>query len=162
MKTKTSKRQTQITRLVERGYDILLELIFLNNQFKYIQEQLKAVAVARRAEHLPIPEKDSEGTQWIETGAVCQCRIVFPEAKVKTDFDPQESDFLTIRSLAGDHFNSLFREVTLYRPAAPKTFRSQVNDLLAPKVATELLELCMCATEPQTLWKTLPVGKEQS
>ena len=40
----------------------------------------------------------------------CEFRIVFPDAKIKTDFDPSESDFLTIRSLAGDHRTVAFED----------------------------------------------------
>ena len=159
MKTKTSKRQSQIPPLVERGFAIHQQLSVLNDEFKNIKERLKEEASARPAEHLPLLEKDSEGTQWIALGKGCECRIVFPEAKIKPDFDPGESDFLTIRSLAGEHFKSLFRKVTLYRPIERKTFRGQVNTLLATKTAGQLLELCSAPSEPKAVWKSRPVTK---
>ena len=167
MKTKTSKRQNQkhhnqLTRLVERGYEILVELNLLDHQFKFIEKQLKEVAIERRAEHLPMPEQDGEGTQWVELGAGCQCRIVFPADTIRTEFDPQRPDFVPIRLLAGEHFKSLFRKVTLYQPADPKTFRKQVNKLLTPRDAARLLELSTSVAEPQTLWKLRHAGKEQS
>ncbi len=65
-------------------------------------------------EHLPLLEKDSEGKQWIVRGKGCECRIVFPDPKTNAEFDPGESDFLTIRSLAGERFKSLFRKVLGY------------------------------------------------
>ncbi len=153
MKTKTSNCQSQIPHLVERGFAIHQQLSVLNDEFKKIKERLKDEAAARPAEHLPLLEKDSEGAQWIALGEGCECRIVFPEAKIKTDFDPCESDFLTIMSLAGDHFKSLFRKVTLYRPTERKTFRGQVNKLLPSKAAGQLLELCSSASEPKAVWK---------
>jgi hypothetical protein len=159
MKTKTSNRQSQIPPLVERGFAIHQQLIILNEEFKKIKERLKDEAAAQPSEYLPLVEKDSDGVQWIALGEGCECRIVFPEAKVKTDFDPIESDFLTIRSLAGDHFQSLFRKVTLFRPTERKTFRGQVNKLLPPKAAGELLELCSSASEPKAVWKPRPVTK---
>ncbi len=159
MKTKTSQRQSQIPPLVERGFAIHQQLSVLNDEFKKIKERLKEEAAARPAEHLPLLEKDSEGTQWIALGKGCECRIVFPEAKIKPDFDPGESDFLTIRSLAGEHFKSLFRKVTLYRPVDKKTFRAQVNNLLAAKNAGQLLELCSSPSEPKAVWKARPVTK---
>src|SRR5208282_129044 len=97
MKTKTSKRQSQIPPLVERGFAIHQQLSVLNDEFKKIKERLKDEASAHPAEHIPLLEKDTEGTQWIALGNGCECRIVFPEAKIKPDFDPGESDFLTIR-----------------------------------------------------------------
>jgi hypothetical protein len=159
MKTNTSKRQSQIPQLVERGFAIHQQLAVLNDEFKKIKERLKDEAAARPAEHLPLLEKDSEGAQWIALGDGCECRIVFPEAKIKTDFDPCESDFLTIMSLAGDQFKSLFRKVTLYRPTERKTFRGQVNKLLASKPAGQLLELCSSASEPKAVWKARPITK---
>ncbi len=159
MKTKTSNRQSQIPPLVERGFAIHQQLSVLNDEFKKIKERLKDEASAHPAEHLPLLEKDSEGTQWIALGKGCECRIVFPEAKIKPDFDPGESDFLTIRSLAGEHFKSLFRKVTLYRPIERKTFRGQVNTLLAAKTAGQLLELCSAPSEPKAVWKSRPVTK---
>jgi hypothetical protein len=166
MKTKTSehqkqKPQNQVTRLVERGYTILLDLTLLNEAFSTIKECLKEEAAARPTEHVDLLEKNSEGSQWIAYGCGCECRVVFPEAKLKADFDPQESDFLQIRSLAGDHFKSLFRKVTVYRPADRKTFRGQVKNLLAPKAATQLLELCTSASEPKVQWKARPIREEQ-
>jgi hypothetical protein len=161
MKTKTSKRQSQIPPLVERGFAIHQQLGVLNDEFKKIKERLKDEASAHPAEHIPLLEKDSEGTQWIALGKGCECRIVFPEAKIKPDFDPGESDFLTIRSLAGEHFKSLFRKVTLYRPIERKTFRVQVNTLLAAKTAGQLLELCSTPSEPKAVWKSRPVTKSR-
>jgi hypothetical protein len=162
MKNKTSKRQDPIPSLVERGFAIHQQLALLNDEFKKIKERLKVEAAARPAEHVPLLEKDSEGSQWIALGDGCECRIVFPDAKVKTEFDPQESDFLIIRSLADDHFKSLFSRVTAYRPTDRKTFRVQVNNLLAPKAAAELLELSTSPTEPKAVWKSRTSGKEQS
>ena len=159
MKTKTSKHQSQIPQLVERCFAIHQQLTVLNDEFKKIKERLKDEAAARPAEHLPLLEKDSEGEQWIALGDGCECHIVFPESKIKTDFDPCESDFLTIRSLAGDHFTSLFRKVTLFRPTDRKAFRGQVNKLLAPKAVGQLLELCSSASEPKAVWKARPVTK---
>ncbi|MCE0498490.1 MAG: hypothetical protein LV481_11150 [Methylacidiphilales bacterium] len=156
MKTKTSNRQNQIPQLVERGFAIHQQLTVLNDEFKKIKERLKDEAAARPTEHLPLLEKDSDGTQWIALGHGCECRIVFPEAKIKTDFDPSESDFLTVRSLAGNHFDSLFRKVTLFRPTERRTFRGQVNKLLPPKAAGQLLELCSSASEPKAVWKARP------
>lgn len=159
MKTKTSNRQIQIPPLVERGFAIHQQLSVLNDEFKKIKELLKDEAAARPDEHLPLLDKDSEGTQWIALGRGCECRIVFPESKIKADFDPSESEFLTIRSLAGEHFKSLFRKVTLFRPTERKTFRGQVNKLLAPKAARQLLELCSSSSEPKTAWKARPKMK---
>jgi hypothetical protein len=166
MKTKTSEHQNQthqnqVTTLVERGYTILLDLIVLNEEFNKIKERLKEEAAARPNEHVPLLEKNSEGSQWIAYGAGSECRIVFPDAKLKTDFNPLESDFLAIRSLAGDHFKSLFRKVTLYRPADRKTFRSLVKDRLAAKTATKLLDLCTSASEAKIQWKARPIREEQ-
>jgi hypothetical protein len=159
MKTKSSNRQSQISQLVERGFAIHQQLTVLNDEFKKIKERLKDEAAARPAEYLPLLEKDSEGAQWIALGDGCECRIVFPEPKIKTDFDPCESDFLIIRSLAGDCFKSLFRKVTLFRPTERKTFRGQVNKLLVPKAAVQLLELCSSASEPKAAWKARPATK---
>ncbi|HEV3272806.1 MAG TPA: hypothetical protein VGZ93_11550 [Candidatus Methylacidiphilales bacterium] len=153
MKTKTSNSRKPITTLVERGFAIHQQLIILNEEFKQIKERLKTEAESHPREHLPLLEKDSEGKQWIVQAEGCECRIVFPEAKIKTDFDPSESDFLTIRSLAGDHLKSLFRKVTLYRPMEKKTFRDQVNNLLAPRSAGQLLDLCSSQSEPKAVWK---------
>jgi hypothetical protein len=162
MKTKTSKGKNSIPSLVERGFAIHQQLALLNDEFKQIKERLKEEAASRPAEHIPLLEKDSEGSQWIAVGKGCECRIVFPDAKVKTEFDPKESDFPTIRSLAGAHFNSLFHRVMLYRPTDRKTFRNQVNNLLAPNVAADLLELSTSPTEPKAAWKSRIAGKEKS
>jgi hypothetical protein len=153
MKTKTSKSQSQIPQLVERGFAIHQQLTTLNDEFKTIKERLKKEAVAHPAEHLPLLEKDSEGKQWIALGDGCECRVVFPDAKIKTEFDPAESDFPAIRLLAADHFKSLFRRVTLYLPVERKTFRAQVNNLLAAQPAKQLLELCSSPSEPKAVWK---------
>ncbi len=159
MKTKSSNSKSHIPQLVERGFAIHRQLTLLNEEFKKIKDRLKDEAAARLAEHLPLLEKDSEGTQWIVCADGCECRIVFPDAKTKADFDPCTSDFLTIRSLAGDHFKSLFRKVTLFRPVERKNFRGQVNNLLAPKAAGQILELCTSPSEPKAVWKARPVTK---
>jgi hypothetical protein len=162
MTTKQSERQNQITRLVERGYETLVELHLLDRQFNFIEKQLKEVAIEQRAERLPMPELDGEGTQLVALGAGCQCRIAFPADIIKTQFDPQRGDFASIRLLAGEHFKSLFHKITLYQPTNPKTFRKQVTKLLAPRDAAQLLELSTSAVEPQTFWKLHQAGKEQS
>jgi hypothetical protein len=160
MKTTTLKTRKHITQLVDRGFAIHQQLNLLNDEFKKIKNRLKEEAEARPNEHLPLLEKDSEGTQWIVLGDGCECRIVFPDPKIKSDLDPSNSDFLTIRSLAGDRLKTLFRKVTLYRPMEKKTFRGQVNNLLKPKAATELLELCSTPSEPKAVWKARAASQE--
>ena len=112
-------------------------------------------------EHLPLLEKDSEGKQWVVRAKGCECRIVFPDPKTISEFDPGESDFLTIRSLAGECFKSLFRKVTVYRPTDKRTFRAQVNSLLDPKAAIPLLALSSTPSEPKAIWKGLPADKQR-
>jgi hypothetical protein len=160
MKTKSSKTKKHTPQLVERGFAIHQQLIILNDELKKIKDRIKTEASAYPAEHLPLLEKDSEGSQWIAKGDGCECRIVFPDPKTKTEFDPCTSDFLNIRSLAGDHLKTLFRKFSVYRPVDKKNFRGQVNNLLAPKAAKELLELCSSPSEPKAVFKSLPADKK--
>jgi hypothetical protein len=161
MKTKSSKTQKHIPKLVERGFAIHQQLTLLNEEFKKIKERLKDDAILYSHEHLPLLEKDSEGKQWVVRAKSCECRIIFPDAKIKTEFDPSESDFLAIRSLAGDRFKSLFRKVTVYRPTDKKTFRGQVNTLLDANTASPMLELCSTPSEPKAVWKAFPTDKKR-
>jgi hypothetical protein len=155
MKTKSSKTQRKLSDLVQRGFAIHQQLTLLNEEFKGIKDTLKGEAANYTHEHLPLLEKDSEGKQWVLRATACECRIVFPDPKTIPEFDPGESSFLTIRSLAGDRFKNLFRKVTVYRPSDKKTFRSQVNTLLDPKTAIPLLELCSTPSEPKAVWKAI-------
>lgn len=161
MKTKSSKTQKHIPKLVERGFAIHQQLSLLNEEFKKIKEQLKSEAIVYSHEHFPLLEKESEGKQWIVRAKGCECRVVFPDPKTNAEFDPGASDFLTIRSLAGERFKSLFRRVTIYRPTDKKTFRAQVNSLLDAKCAAPLLELCSTPSEPKAVWKALPNNKKR-
>lgn len=160
MKTKSSKTQKHLGKLVDRGFAIHQQLSILNEEFKGIKDALKAEAPIYAHEHLPLPEKDSEGKQWVLRSKACECRIVFPDPKTTAEFDPSESNFLTIRSLAGERFKTLFRKVTVYRPTDKKTFRTQVNSLLDPKAAAPLLELCSTPSEPKAVWKAMPTDKQ--
>lgn len=161
MKTKSSKTQKHIPKLVERGFAIHQQLTLLNEEFKKIKERLKDEAIIYSHEQLPLLEKDSEGKQWVVRAKGCECRIIFPDSKIKTEFDPSESDFLTIRSLAGDRFKSLFRKVTIYRPTEKKTFRTQVNALLDAKAAGPLLDLCTAPSEPKAVWKAIQTDQKR-
>jgi hypothetical protein len=161
MKTTSTKTGSVLPRLVKKGFALHQQLSVLNEQFKKIKERLKAEAAARPTEHLPLLEKDSNGTQWIALAPGCECRIVFPDPKVTNDFDPGASEFLAIRSLAGEHFNSLFKKAILFRPVDKKTFRNQVKALLSAKAAAQLIELTTSATEPKATWKARPLGKER-
>jgi hypothetical protein len=161
MKTKSSKTQRHIPQLVERGFAIYQQLTVLNEQFKKIKEQLKNEALVYSHEHLPLLEKESEGKQWIVQAKGCECRIIFPDAKIETEFDPGESDFLNIRSLAGKHFKALFRRVTVYRPTDKRTFRGQIHRLLKPDEAVVLLALCSSPSEPKAVWKARPAAKKE-
>ncbi|MEI9997711.1 MAG: hypothetical protein WDO13_00305 [Verrucomicrobiota bacterium] len=81
MKTKTSKRQSQIPPLVERGYAIHQQLSVLNDEFKKIKERLKDEAVARPAEHLPLLERtarEHSGSPWAR---VANAALFFPRPK---------------------------------------------------------------------------------
>ena len=102
MKTKSSKNQRHIGKLVQRGFAIHQQLSLLNEEFKSIKDALKTEAPNYVHEHLPLLEKDSEGKQWVIRAKACECRIVFPDPKTTAEFDPGESNFLTIRSLAGE------------------------------------------------------------
>ena len=160
MKTKSSKTQRNLSELVRRGFAIHQQLTLLNEEFKGIKDTLKGEAANYTHEHLPLLEKDSDGKQWVLRAKACECRIVFPDPKTTPEFDPGESSFLTVRSLAGDRFENLFRKVTVYRPTDKRTFRSQVNTLLDPKAAVLLLELCSTPSEPKAVWKAVAEDKK--
>ena len=153
MKTKTSQPKNHIPILVERGFAIHQQLSILNEEFKQIKDDLKAEALARPGEHVPLSDQESEGEQWIAKAPGCECRIVFPSPKIKTDLDPLQPDFKTIKVLTGDHFHSLFHRVVSYEPVDKKTFRDDVSRFLADSAATQLFDLCTSASEPKAVWK---------
>jgi hypothetical protein len=166
MKTKntiSTNRKTQIQKHVERGYALHLQIAGLSEEFKSIKELLKAEALTRPQERVPLAN-GSEGDQWIATADRCECRIVFPGKKLKTDFDPAHAEFAAIKSLAGTHFGSLFRRVTHFQPAEKDKFRAEVTRLLSPLEATHLLELCSAPSEPKAVWKerSAPTGKKKA
>jgi hypothetical protein len=160
MKTNTSQPKNHIPQLVERGFAIHQQLSILNEEFKQIKEQLKAKAVASPGERVPLSDKESEGDQWIAKGSGCECRIVFPAPKIKTDLDPLQPDFKTIKLLTGDQFHSLFHRIVSYEPADKATFRDSVSHLLAESAAAQLLDLCTSPSEPKAFWKARPAPEK--
>jgi len=161
VKTKTSKLKNPIPSLVERGFALHQQLLILNEEFKQIKDRLKAEAAARPGEHIPLLEKESTGEQWIARGDDCECRIVFPAPQLKTDLDPTQPLFLSVKGLAGDHFGSLYRKVTTYEAREKKSFRGQVANLLKPEEAARLLDLCSAPSEPKAFWKSRAAQKEK-
>jgi hypothetical protein len=99
MKTK-SKKQNNVTGLVERGFAIHQQLLALNEEFKQIKDRLKAEAEFRPSEHISLADKESQGSQWIVFGQGCECRIVFPDVRVLSEFEPLTTSFHKIRALA--------------------------------------------------------------
>jgi len=156
MKTQTPLSKNHLIKLVERGFALQNQLLILQAEFTGIKDLLKAEALNRPAEHIRLSDKSSEGDQWIATGKDCECRIVFPAPKIKTDLDPLEPDFKTIKVLTGDHFHSLFHRVVSYEPQDKKTFRDDVSRFLVDSAATQLLDLCTSPSEPKAVWKALP------
>lgn len=156
MKTHTPLSKIRLAKLVEHGFALQNQLVILHTAFASVKEQLKAEALNRPGEHIPLSDKSSEGDQWIATGIDCQCHIVFPAPKIKTDLDPLQPDFKTIKTLAGDHFHSLFHRVVSYEPQDKKTFRDDISRFLAESAATQLLDLCTSPSEPKAVWKVLP------
>ena len=156
MKTNTPLTKNQLAKLVERGFALQNHLVILHAEFGGIKDQLKAEALTRPGEHIPLSDKRSEGDQWIAKGKDCDCHIVFPSPKIKTCLDPLEPDFKTIKTLTDGHFHSLFHRVVSYEPQDKKTFRDDVSRLLAESAATQLLDLCTSPSEPKAVWKVLP------
>jgi hypothetical protein len=83
---------------------------------------------------------------------------VFPEARLKSEFDPTKREFKTIRFLPGDKFDSLFKSVILYRLADKKTFREQVHQLIDSSAASDSLDLATIPSEPKAVWKARPLS----
>ena len=162
VKTKNPNQTNPIPTLVNRGFAINQQLLILNEEFKQIKDRLKAEAQARPNEHVPLLDKDSTGKQWVVLGNGCECRIVFPADQLKTELDPFEPLFLSVKGLAGNHFKTLFQKVTLFEARDKKAFRGQVSNLLKPEEATKLLDLCSSPSEPKASWKARPTGKAQS
>jgi hypothetical protein len=157
MKTESSPPKNHISQLVERGFALHQQISLLNDEFKTIKDELKAQAVASPGERVPLADKNSAGDQWIGRGAGCECHIVFPVPKVRTDLDPLQPEFKTIKLLSGDHFHSLFHRVVSYEPADKKTFRDDVGHLLTESAATQLLNLITSPSEPKAFWRALAV-----
>jgi hypothetical protein len=162
MKSKKLRSLYQIKSLVERGFAINHQLLVLNKEFKKIKDRLKSDAVSRPHERLPLLNTEGGGEEWIVRTEICECRIVFPAAQIKTDLDPSQPLFLSVKGLAGNHFNTLFRKVTTFEAREKKGFRCQVSTLLNPKDSAQLLNLCSSPSEPKAIWKAFPAGKEQS
>jgi hypothetical protein len=160
MKTKTSLTKNHIQKLVERGYALQNQLLILGAEFAGIKDQLKAEALIRPGEHTPLSDKSSEGDQWIAKGTDCECRILFPSPRIRTDLDLLHPEFKTVKTLTGDHFHALFHRVLSYEPANKKTFRDDVSRLLVESAATQVLNLCTSPSEPKAVWKACPAPKK--
>jgi hypothetical protein len=160
MKPNTSLSKNQLSKLVERGFVLQNQLVIFHTEFAGIKDQLKAEAVKRPAEHIPLCDKNSEGDQWIANGRDCECHILFPSPKINADLDPSQPYFKTIKALTGDHFPSLFHRVVSYEPVDKTTFRDDVSRLLADSAATQLLALCTSPVEPKAFWKA-PVPRQR-
>ena len=158
VETRTSKRQLELIRLAERGFALHQQVVSLTEELKQIKDRLKAEAEARPAELIALSNKESEGSQWVLMGKGCECHIIFPDARVNSEFDPATPEFEMLRYVAGDHFNSLFKKVILYRVSDKGAFREQVHQLLDSKTAVQLLDLSTSPSEPKTLWKARPTS----
>jgi len=104
MKKQITQPEINLTQLVERGYAIYQQLNLLNEEFKQIKDRLKAEGLARPGEHVPLADSESDGDQWIVQASRCECRIIFPGPRLKSEFDPTLRGFATMKNLAGDHF----------------------------------------------------------
>ena len=153
MKKQITQPESNLTQLVERGYAIHQQLNLLNEEFKQIKDRLKAEGVARPGEHVPLADNESEGDQWIVQASRCECRIIFPGPRLKSEFDPTLRGFATMKNLAGDHYDKLFREVTTVQIIDRDRFRAYAQSLLPTGVCTRLFELCSTPSEPKALWK---------
>jgi hypothetical protein len=164
MKTKNSltiqRNNSAIQKLVERGYALHLEIAARSEELEDIKDLLKSEAQARPHEHVPLAS-GSEGEQWIASTRQAECRIVFPAPRLVSLLDPKESGFETIKTLCGDHFDALFRKLTLFRIADKEHFRNQVKGKLSSAEATRLLDLCSSPVEPRATWKERTTPKKE-
>jgi hypothetical protein len=153
MKKQITQPESNLTQLVERGYAIHQQLNLLNEEFKQIKDRLKAEGLARPGEHVPLADNESEGDQWIVQASRCECRIIFPGPRLKSEFDPTLRGFATMKNLAGDHYDKLFREVTSVQIIDRDRFRAYAQSLLPTGACTRLFELCSTPSEPKAVWK---------
>ena len=153
MKKQVSQPESNLAQLVERGYAIHQQLNLLNEEFKQIKDRLKAEGLARPGEHVPLADSESDGDQWIVQASRCECRIIFPGPRLKSEFDPTLRGFATMKNLAGDHYEKLFREVTTVQIIDRDRFRAYGQSLLPAGACTRLFELCSTPSEPKALWK---------
>jgi hypothetical protein len=153
MKKLTSLSESHLTQLVERGYAIHQQLSLLTGEFKQIKDRLKTEGLARPGEHVPLADSESDGDQWIVQASRCECRIIFPGPRLKSEFDPTLRGFATMRNLAENHYDKLFREVTNVQIIDRDCFRAYAKSLLPAGTCHRLFELCSIPSEPKALWK---------
>lgn len=153
MKKQISQPESNLTQLVERGYAIHQQINLLNEEFKQIKDRLKTEGLARPGEHVPLADNESEGDQWIVQASRCECRIIFPGPRLKSDFDPSSRGFATVKKLAGKHYDQLFREITSVVISDRDRFRAYAKSLLPAETCVRLFDLCSTPSEPKALWK---------
>ena len=148
-----SHRKNRLQPLVDRGYAIHRQLVALNEEFKAIKDRLKAEALARPLDRVPLHDPKSEGVQWIVEGKKAECHIVFPNPRLRTDLELEHPTAVAIKSLSGDFFGALFRPVTYIEPIVREKLRENAAEFLPPAAVTQLLDLCTTPSEPKAIWK---------
>ncbi len=151
---KSSTKQIELIRkLVDRGYQLHLQVAALSDELKDIKDKLKAEALAYPKERTQLADPSSEGTQWIAPGTEAGCHIVFPAPRLVQEIAATHRDLATLRNLTQDKFRVLFRETVAYQPNEKSRFRQLIAETLEPGIAGQVLELCTTPSDPRTLWK---------
>jgi len=148
-----SHRKHKLQPLVDRGYAIHRQLTALNEEFKAIKDRLKAEALSRPLDRVPLTDTKSEGVQWIIEGKKGVCHIVFPNPRIKSDLELDHPNGQAIKSLTGDFFGALFRTSTYIEPVVKEKLREHAREFLPPASVEQLLDLCTAPSEPKAVWK---------
>lgn len=151
MTRKTNEQE--LVKLINEGWHLHLKIKQLKTRFDEIKNLLRSEAGDRTAEHIALQTKRSHGRQWIMTGSACECRVVFPEPKLIGTVDPSSAEFAPLLKATGDHFDTLFKTVSLIAPRDKDNFKEAVRQVLPTKRAKQLLQLCTSQAEPRVGWK---------
>lgn len=112
---------THIAALVDEGMQLHIEIATRERRLKEIDDALKDLAVGHPKEHVPLKDKEREGTRFLARGTHVVLPIVCTADSIRQTFLDRDPALPAIQDLAGDSFKFFYRRIVSYNAVHVKS-----------------------------------------
>lgn len=134
-----------LREMIDRGVEIVAEIEKLKEEYKALEEGIKAAALARPGEHVKLEDPEREGRQFLAAGTQQVVPVVMTADSIMKTLRKGSPIALRLADMAGEHFERFYVDPAKLENTQEdgKDFRRLSRELLGDEKGPRFVNACL-------------------